>query len=256
MSRESSRQHREERERRRRGLRRARSLIILAALVAFLVVTPGARQAIGDFLHLDDLLLGSGSLSERFTDYLASFREDPIISEPNLLLVNFENPLPEGYEAGELVCLYEQRHSFQLASADIYMEKNTYEAMERMFAAAEKDGVNDFIITSGYRTPEKQAQIYAESGAGLASQPGYSEHQTGLAFDVTTWNSAGGFQHTNQYAWLIKHCADYGFILRYPEGKTAITGIETEYWHYRYVGTEAAREIMRQGITLEEYLAQ
>lgn len=253
MSRTSEAWRREEQERRRRGLRRARRLILLAGIIACLAVSPSARGWIKGALHLDVLLSGQGDLSQRLSDYLSSFRADTTDKEA-ILLVNFEHPLPEEYQPRELVCLYEQRHSFRLASADIYLEREVYEAMERLFAAAEQENVNGFIITSGYRSFEKQQQIYEQSGQGLANRPGYSEHQTGLAFDVTTYFDTGGFQDTAQYKWLIAHCAEYGFILRYPEGKQEITGIETEYWHYRYVGQQAARVIMRQGLTLEEYI--
>lgn len=254
MSRTSDSWRREEQARKRRGLRRARRLIVLLGLAACLAVSPSVRSRITDALHLDVLLHGQGDLSQRLSDYLTSFQPDSTEKE-DLLLVNFETPLPDGYQPSELVCLYEQRHSFRLASADIYLEKEVYEAMERLFAAAEQDDVNGFIVTSGYRSFEKQQEIYEQSGQGLANRPGYSEHQTGLAFDVTTYFDTGGFQDTAQYKWLIAHCAEYGFILRYPEGKQEITGIETEYWHYRYVGQQAARVIMRRGITLEEYLA-
>lgn len=254
MSRESDSWRREERARRQRGLRRARRLILLAGIIACLAVSPGIRGRVSGALHLDVLLHGEGGFSQRLGDYLASFQAVSPEEKAALLLVNFEHPLPDGFAPKDLVCLYEQRHSFQLASSDIFLEREVYEAMERMFSAAEKDGVNGFIVTSGYRTAEKQQEIYAQSGENLANLPGYSEHQTGLAFDVTTRYASGGFEDTEQYRWLIAHCAEYGFILRYPVGKQEVTGIQGEYWHYRYVGVRAARDIMRRGVTLEEYL--
>ena len=119
----------------------------------------------------------------------------------SILLVNAEHRLSADYVPEGLVNLYEQRHSFRLASSDIYLTRETYEAMERMFAAAEADDVNGFIVTSGYRDYNRQAEIYAESEPGKAQEPGASEHQTGLAFDVTAENN-GGFETTEQYAWL------------------------------------------------------
>ncbi len=171
-----------------------------------------------------------------------------------ILLVNSENKLPADYVPEGLVNLYEQRHSFRLASSDIYLTRETYEAMERMFAAAEADNVNGFIITSGYRTYERQKAIYEQSEPGYAQEPGASEHQTGLAFDVTAENSANGFESTEQYAWLWKHAHEYGFIQRYPANKADVTGISYEPWHFRYVGVEAATQIYDKGITLEEFL--
>lgn len=171
----------------------------------------------------------------------------------SILLVNSENRLDADYVPEALVNLYEQRHSFRLASSDIYLTRTCYEAMERMFAAAEADNVNGFIVTSGYRDYDRQAEIYAESEPGLAQEPGASEHQTGLAFDVTTETSSG-FESTPQYAWLCEHAQDYGFIQRYPANKADETGISYEPWHYRYVGVEAARQIKAQDLTLEAFI--
>ena len=170
-----------------------------------------------------------------------------------ILLVNEDNPLSADYVPEALVNLYEQKHSFRLARSDIYVTRETYEAMEEMFAAAEADGMNGFIVTSGYRDYERQAEIYAESEPGYAQPPGASEHQTGLCFDVTT-ETSDGFESTEQYAWLREHAHKYGFIQRYPANKAHITGISYEPWHYRYVGVTAATQIRNQDITLEEYV--
>ncbi|MBQ3080022.1 MAG: M15 family metallopeptidase [Clostridia bacterium] len=171
-----------------------------------------------------------------------------------ILLVNSENTLSDDYVPEGLVNLYEVRHSFRLASSDIYMTYEAYQAMEDMFAQAEAENVNGFIITSGYRSYDRQKEIYQESEPGYAQMPGASEHQTGLAFDVTAQNSGEGFESTAQYAWLRKNAHKYGFIQRYPSNKSHITGISYEPWHYRYVGTEAATIIYKNNLTLEEFL--
>lgn len=171
----------------------------------------------------------------------------------NILLVNDANRLDENYVPEGLVNLYEQRHSFRLASSDIYLTRECYEAMERMFAAAEAENMNGFIVTSGYRDYARQAEIYAESEAGKAQEPGASEHQTGLAFDVTT-ETSGGFESTPQYAWLCENAHKYGFIQRYPANKSDETGISYEPWHYRYVGVEAATKIHASDMTLEAFV--
>ena len=90
---------------------------------------------------------------------------------------------------------------------------------------------------------------------GKAQQPGASEHQTGLAFDVTV-ETGDGFESTPQYAWLTQHAHEYGFIQRYPANKSAITGISYEPWHYRYVGVDAATRMWQSGQTLEEFLGE
>ena len=171
----------------------------------------------------------------------------------SILLVNESHRLSEDYVPEGLVNLYEQRHSFRLASTEIYLTRETYEAAERMFHAAEEANVNGFIITSGYRSYARQGEVYADSEPGKAQQPGASEHQTGLAFDVTAETNSG-FESTPQYAWLMQNAHLYGFIQRYPANKADITGISYEPWHYRYVGVEAATRIHEQGITLEEFV--
>ena len=170
----------------------------------------------------------------------------------NVLLVNDSHRLAADYVPEGLVTLYEQRHSFRLANVDIQLTRETYEAMERMFAAAEADNVNGFIITSGYRDYNRQQEIYNTSEPGKAQLPGASEHQTGLAFDVTAENT-GGFESTAQYAWLCQHAHEYGFIQRYPANKADETGISYEPWHYRYVGVEIAARIHETGQTLEAF---
>lgn len=172
----------------------------------------------------------------------------------NILLVNEDHPLSPDYVPEGLVNLYEMRHSFRLANAEIYMAREAYEPMQEMFFAAEQENVNGFIITSGYRSYERQQEVYMESEPGYAQKPGASEHQTGLCFDVTAMNSGDGFENTEQYKWLRQNAYKYGFIQRYPANKSHITGIAHEPWHYRYVGVAAAEYIHKNNITLEEYL--
>lgn len=175
-------------------------------------------------------------------------------SSKDILLVNGENPLPEDYRPESLVTLYDQKNRhFQLANTDIEVCEAVFEAMDTMFTAAQHDGVDGFIITSGYRSFEKQVEVFATSPEGIAAQPGTSEHETGLAFDVTAYGNSN-FELTPQFEWLSAHCAEYGFIIRYPKDKEDRTGIPFEPWHYRYVGTPYAKEMMDAGITLEEYL--
>ncbi|GHU71066.1 hypothetical protein FACS1894184_17370 [Clostridia bacterium] len=149
--------------------------------------------------------------------------------------------------------LYGEKRYFDLMSSNIHLERETFEAANRMFEQARHDGVSGFILMDGYRTEEKQRELYSKCTDGTAAIPGASEHQTGLAFDVTAHSNSGRFETTEQYRWLSAHCWDFGFILRYPEGKESITGIPYEPWHYRYVGVEIAREIHQNSWTLEEY---
>ena len=215
------------RKKKRRGLSTAERVSALAIVLALMAVSFGAGWFFG----------------VRSTQF-----------KGDILLVNDKHRLEADYVPEGLVNLYQNRHSFRLASSDIYLTRETYEAAEQMFHAAEEQNVNGFIITSGYRSYERQAEVYAQSEPGKAQQPGASEHQTGLAFDVTT-ETSGGFESTEQYAWLSQHAHEYGFIQRYPANKSSITGISYEPWHYRYVGVDAATRMYRSGQTLEEFMA-
>ena len=221
----------------KKGIGCLTSLLLLAVLVSCAANLPMRILEIAEIIGL--------AKQER--------RAEPDSAFADVLLVNGAHALPEGYIPGELVNLYAQRRFFQLAASDIYLERTAFEAANRMFEQAERDGMNGFIITSGYRSAEKQAEVYAAQQDGTASKPGYSEHQTGLAFDVTARRDGGGFEETPQFAWLTEHCWDYGFILRYPSGGEARTGIPYEPWHYRFVGADIARIIRGNGWTLEEY---
>ena len=142
------------------------------------------------------------------------------------------------------------------------MEPTAAANFEKMVQAAKKDGIGLWNV-SGYRSYSTQKSLYnnykARDGQTLAdtysARPGSSEHQTGLATDINTASSKAHFENTKEYAWLIKNCYKYGFILRYPQGKTYITGYKFEPWHYRYVGVEAATYIHNNNITFEEYHA-
>lgn len=170
----------------------------------------------------------------------------------NLVLVNRDHPIPDGYEA-ELVDV----------PGGEKVDRRIYEPLMEMLndAAAEELGP---IVVSGFRTQEKQQSLYdekiqkyqnqgytREEAVDLAEQwvarPGTSEHQLGLAVDI---NGAS----YDIYLWLQANSYKYGFIFRYPGSKTEITGVAEEVWHYRYVGVEAALEIYEQGICLEEYV--
>ncbi len=130
--------------------------------------------------------------------------------------------------------------------------------LEEMYAAAADDGIT-LWTASGYRTYEEQRILYEDYAAvdgyeaadTYSARPGHSEHETGLTFDVNDPSST--FDGTPEAQWLEQHCAEYGFIIRYPKGKEDITGFMYESWHVRYVGEEVAKFVMENGICLEEY---
>ncbi len=141
----------------------------------------------------------------------------------------------------------------------------TATAMEAMFAAAKADGA-PLMLSSGYRSYSYQTSLYGSyvSAHGQASadtfsaRPGYSEHQTGLAFDVEPLDQKCDvdqcFADTTAGKWIALHAYEYGFLIRYPSDKVAVTGYEYEPWHLRYVGKDLALELHNTHTeTLEEF---
>ena len=130
-------------------------------------------------------------------------------------------------------------------------------ALQQMIDDAKKEGIN-LQITVGYRTYARQAVAFKN---GTTDSPaGTSEHNLGLSADIqakeeNSYNAAA-FEKTKAFEWLRDNAVKYGFILRYPKDKEAVTKFTYEPWHYRYVGTEQAQKIKDSGLTLEEYLAQ
>lgn len=171
-----------------------------------------------------------------------------------LSMINKYNDLGE-YQPEDLVDL-----GANYGSGHNMLRREAAEAFIKMAEAARADGLILRNI-SGYRSYAVQENLYASyslrDGAALAdtysSRAGYSEHQAGLATDINSVDT--DFQYTKEFGWLQEHAADYGFILRYPEGLEEITGFMYEPWHYRYVGVEPARQIVREGITFDEYYA-
>ena len=179
----------------------------------------------------------------------------------SLILINKDHLIPDDYTF-ELTTITDS------VTADVRCAG----ALADMIREARYDGVYLYIV-SPYRDLERQTYVFnrkvdslmAEGyeydeaykrAAQIVAPPGTSEHQIGLAFDFVTdgyWKLDEGFADTDGGKWLAENAQYYGFILRYPKGKEDITTIEFEPWHYRYVGTEAAKEMVRLGLTLEEY---
>ncbi len=183
----------------------------------------------------------------------------------NLTLVNFENPLPEDFEPENMV----EVDNGYIADSRIA------DATKKMIADARSTEDVRIIALSAYRDYEYQKELYdnkvqrlqqekgysvtkaREEAGTVVAVPGTSEHQLGLALDLVDARHVKldeSQENTKAYQWLYEHCHEYGFIIRYPNGKTDITGIIYEPWHFRYVGVEAATVIMENNITLEEYL--
>lgn len=183
-----------------------------------------------------------------------------------LILVNPWNYIPDDYTL-----------ELEQVQGKYNMDIKAAESARKLVAAAKEAGFN-MQLCSAYRTVEKSAELYerkvnqyigygySESDAKVeaakwVAPPGTSEHHTGLAMDLVSsdyWNYYSDLEHDyenfDSFKWMYAHCAEFGFILRYPKDKQDITGITYEPWHYRYVGVEAATYIMEHGLCLEEYL--
>ena len=183
------------------------------------------------------------------------YEDTQVVSSPAVtdVLVNKYHVLPEDY-VPELVPLT------GLGSGSL--SPPAAEAFRQMAQAAQADGIT-LRSVSAYRSYQTQRSLYQSyvnqwgqaNADTYSARAGSSEHQTGLALDINVSTRWAYFEKTPAYAWLVEHCAEYGFILRYPEGKQHITGYRFEPWHYRYVGTEAAKACMDHGLTYEEYIA-
>ena len=178
-----------------------------------------------------------------------------------LVLVNKLHAVSKNYKPTNMVSI----NGKYTTNQGLEMKADAYKAFKKMRKAARADG-KYFKICSAYRSYETQKYLYKNYLSTMGKElrnirsaaPGRSEHHTGYAIDITCksmgWTLSQDFASTSEGKWIKKHCAEYGFIIRYPKGKTDITGYDYEPWHLRYVGVDVAKEITKKGITLEEYL--
>lgn len=203
------------------------------------------------------------AVQEEATEEITS-QQPPKEREWNLILVNPQNTIPDGY--ADSITLTQLQNGQAIDS-------RCYPDLQEMMDACRADGLSPLIVSS-FRSNETQESLYnrkinqfkdmgyndddAKIEAGrIVAVPGTSEHQLGLAIDVvdTSYQTLDEQQeNTPTQKWLMQNSYKYGWILRYPNSKKDITGIIYEPWHYRYVGKEAAEEIYNSGVCLEEYL--
>ncbi|CAM3103353.1 M15 family metallopeptidase [Paenibacillus sediminis] len=184
-------------------------------------------------------------------------------AEAMTVVVNKQRSLPEGYEPNDLV-EPNVPFSFDGPHEKRHLRKEAAQALEDLFAGAKKDGI-ELRAVSGYRSYKRQVAIYnnnvatkgEEYAAQVSAKPGTSEHQTGLAIDVSSPSVGNAieeiFGESKEGKWLAEHAPEYGFIIRYPKGKEDSTGYVYEPWHIRYVGKDLAPDIAKSGLTLEQY---
>ncbi len=190
-----------------------------------------------------------------------------------LMLANAKHPI-ETYEPEQLAYL-----NMTVDETDIQYSKNDYrcavdariaEPLLTFAQACKREGLPVYL-SSGYRPYSEQSYLYQRKvgqgyseaeAATIVARPGTSEHQTGLACDITDYyreTKDSSLENTDTYRWLSEHCWEYGFVVRYPADKSgsadSITGIIYEPWHFRYVGSQAAKYMTENHLCLEEFLA-
>ncbi len=203
--------------------------------------------------------------SEAVPDRLSVTLTPDDVSKGDLILVNFDNAYVFGSE--EPASVFDGKTaSYKVNDKNVTLNPETINRfnvlMDEFYAQTE---CRDVMVVSGFRTKEFQRELYdrrvesegAEAAAAYVALPGYSEHHTGLAMDLSVYTANGEGYYVRDYEpckWLIDNFENYGFILRYPDDKAEITGINYESWHYRYVGLPHSLIMKKLSLCLEEYI--
>lgn len=175
---------------------------------------------------------------------------DQSIYNGELILINKETKLQQ--DPTNLTMIPTTLANNVLVDSEYWIDQDVLEPLQRMFNAAESDGIHHFKINSAYRSGKLQQQLYEKNGGDYALPSGYSEHQTGLSLDIGS--TQGTMENAIEGEWLAKHAAEFGFILRYPANKVNVTGIAFEPWHFRYVGLPHSVVMKKKDLALEEYI--
>jgi len=177
------------------------------------------------------------------------------IYQGNLLLVNSKHPVHNESIKSDIINLYARKElvkGYRVFNSETYLSEDIASKFSNMVLDAKKDGVSNFLISSGFRGFDEQTKLYKEMGSNRALPAGYSEHNLGLSLDVGS--TQGKMEVAPEGEWIAENAWKYGFTLRYPEDKTDITGIMNEPWHIRYVGLPHSAIMKEKNFVLEEYL--
>lgn len=204
---------------------------------------------------------GADKLPSGFTT--VSVARESLYKGP-LILVNNDHKC--GIDGVNLVGMMEEYNkTFKVADYDVQVNGAIMENINSMFGDFHDEyGDNDLLVNSAYRSQDVQQTIYdntlasrGEEGTHWVAKPGYSEHQTGYAFDLSLMAPDGtmyDYDGTGNYGWINENCSRYGFVVRYDDKKKEITGIANEPWHFRYVGQQHAIYMVQNDLCLEEYI--
>ncbi len=241
---------------------------LLTCLLALMLFAPALAED-DDWSFLD--LSGVGII--KYDNVVWDFPVDAADLDPALIrLANKEILLPSDFEPDDLVTMKKLKldkdgnntnGGVRQVDATWKLQKDCAAALVALCDAARAEG-HELYLKSGYRSYYKQAVMYENRldrvgyDDGWVTKPGASDHQTGLGCDVVpkSWTDRGmneDMAREEETQWMAANCAQFGFILRYPEDKEEITKINYEPWHLRYVGVEAATYIMDNGLCLEEF---
>ncbi len=270
--------------RRRRKNINVRNLSILIAgavvtVVLFILLISGAVRLISKGIGAltkegkESSSTPSSSTSESIPSSEAS--SEPAITFSNIQMTSVDEGQGDlilinslyGYqsEVEDLQIFYGNKNSsYTLKIAEMYAKPAVVTAMNEMMAGFQtQTGIGSVMVSSAYRNVEEQQTLYdndlAKNGTTTSdsiAKAGYSEHHSGYAVDLSYKSNAGNsyLDGTGQYAWINENCYNYGFIVRYPENKTSITGITYEPWHFRYIGKVHAEAVTKGDYCLEEYI--
>jgi D-alanyl-D-alanine carboxypeptidase len=233
------------------------------APVAIAIIVVVLCLGVGFNLNGIKNLLGFGDGQSPDDESANQVAREEAASKGLLILVNKEHPVDQDYKPDDLTPM--EYYAPDRDAAARFMRAEAADAFSRLVEGAAADGI-ELRMTTAYRSYGFQQVLYnnyvdqygEEAANRFSAKPGQSEHQTGLAVDVSS--PSVGYELTEEFGataegqWLVAHAEEYGFILRYPDGMEDVTGYMYEPWHLRYVGLFAAREITEQGVTLEEYL--
>lgn len=229
-------------------------IFILVGCDSSVTETPNANDRVGS-RDGQELKAGSGTQSNQPSATITIHVTDEQVTRGNLVLVNKDYPLDPEAVPEDIVTLFENHdlmHGYVVLNNKIRLSRGVAEHFRDMIGAAGEDGVNHFLISSGYRDEDEQEELYREKGSDYALPPGYSEHNLGLSMDIGSTQQS--IDRSPEGTWLKEHAWAHGFILRYPQDKTEITGIQYEPWHFRYVGQPHSMIMKELNLTLEEYL--
>ena len=239
-------------------------LLLVLAASFFIIKNANDLLAPRDMPKVIDTQL-SASIDDRpdTKDYQTIVKKTSEIHQGQLILVGKNNPYL--FPKQNLASVYQAKSaSYAVKDMTVLLDESVIPELNRMLDDFKSSqDVDDVLLLSGYRSKEDQQRVYGvkqdETGEAekWASEPGKSEHHTGLAFDFSLNRGFGAnreYTGKGKYRWISENACRYGFILRYPEEKSKVTGISYEPWHFRYVGKPHAYLMARKGICLEEYI--